>query len=76
MLDQCVAISVCNAAGHKKFSKRKHCLGFIFFLSQIIASLIYCLPFPCSIKECHGLPLINGQNCDPYATVSLVGPSR
>ncbi|NWS43144.1 RASA2 protein, partial [Probosciger aterrimus] len=28
------------------------------------------------IKECHGLPLINGQNCDPYATVSLVGPSR
>uniref|UniRef100_A0A8C2Y9P4 RAS p21 protein activator 2 n=1 Tax=Coturnix japonica TaxID=93934 RepID=A0A8C2Y9P4_COTJA len=25
------------------------------------------------IKECHGLPLINGQNCDPYATVSLVG---
>uniref|UniRef100_A0A8C3Y6T9 RAS p21 protein activator 2 n=1 Tax=Catharus ustulatus TaxID=91951 RepID=A0A8C3Y6T9_CATUS len=43
---------------------------------QVIASLIYCLPFPCSIKECHGLPLINGQNCDPYATVSLVGPSR
>ncbi|KAM6258065.1 ras GTPase-activating protein 2 [Porphyrio hochstetteri] len=28
------------------------------------------------IKECHGLPLINGQNCDPYATVSLVGPCR
>ncbi|MEJ1285669.1 RAS p21 protein activator 2 [Cricetulus griseus] len=28
------------------------------------------------IKACHGLPLINGQNCDPYATVSLVGPSR
>uniref|UniRef100_A0A8D0DSC5 RAS p21 protein activator 2 n=1 Tax=Salvator merianae TaxID=96440 RepID=A0A8D0DSC5_SALMN len=28
------------------------------------------------LKECHGLPLINGQNCDPYATVSLVGPAR
>uniref|UniRef100_A0A8C5YGV4 Ras GTPase-activating protein 2 n=1 Tax=Microcebus murinus TaxID=30608 RepID=A0A8C5YGV4_MICMU len=28
------------------------------------------------IKACHGLPLINGQSCDPYATVSLVGPSR
>ncbi|XP_067414327.1 ras GTPase-activating protein 2 isoform X3 [Emydura macquarii macquarii] len=28
------------------------------------------------IKECQGLPLVNGQNCDPYATVSLVGPSR
>ncbi|KAJ7324836.1 hypothetical protein JRQ81_017856 [Phrynocephalus forsythii] len=28
------------------------------------------------LKECHGLPLINGQNCDPFATVSVVGPSR
>uniref|UniRef100_A0A452UFY0 RAS p21 protein activator 2 n=2 Tax=Ursus TaxID=9639 RepID=A0A452UFY0_URSMA len=28
------------------------------------------------IMACHGLPLINGQSCDPYATVSLVGPSR
>uniref|UniRef100_A0A8C9BLR9 RAS p21 protein activator 2 n=1 Tax=Phocoena sinus TaxID=42100 RepID=A0A8C9BLR9_PHOSS len=27
-------------------------------------------------RACHGLPLINGQSCDPYATVSLVGPSR
>uniref|UniRef100_G3NXI5 RAS p21 protein activator 2 n=1 Tax=Gasterosteus aculeatus aculeatus TaxID=481459 RepID=G3NXI5_GASAC len=25
---------------------------------------------------CQGLPLISGQNCDPYATVSLVGPAR
>uniref|UniRef100_A0ACB8FB03 Ras GTPase-activating protein 2 n=1 Tax=Sphaerodactylus townsendi TaxID=933632 RepID=A0ACB8FB03_9SAUR len=33
------------------------------------------MPFRC-LKECHGLPLINGQNCDPYATVSIVGPSR
>uniref|UniRef100_A0A8C7DW70 RAS p21 protein activator 2 n=1 Tax=Oncorhynchus kisutch TaxID=8019 RepID=A0A8C7DW70_ONCKI len=28
------------------------------------------------IIECQGLPLISGQNCDPYATVSLVGPGR
>uniref|UniRef100_A0A667YQ79 RAS p21 protein activator 2 n=1 Tax=Myripristis murdjan TaxID=586833 RepID=A0A667YQ79_9TELE len=26
------------------------------------------------IIECQGLPLISGQNCDSYATVSLVGP--
>ncbi|TRY93863.1 hypothetical protein DNTS_023776, partial [Danionella cerebrum] len=25
---------------------------------------------------CQGLPLINGQNCDSYATVTLVGPTR
>ncbi|XP_023678212.1 ras GTPase-activating protein 2 [Paramormyrops kingsleyae] len=28
------------------------------------------------IIECQGLPLVNGQSCDPYATVSLVGPAR
>ncbi|XP_067102231.1 ras GTPase-activating protein 2 isoform X1 [Osmerus mordax] len=28
------------------------------------------------IIECQGLPLISGQNCDAYATVSLVGPAR
>ncbi|XP_061924244.1 ras GTPase-activating protein 2 [Entelurus aequoreus] len=28
------------------------------------------------IIECQGLPLISGQICDPYATVSLVGPAR
>ncbi|KAJ8368136.1 hypothetical protein SKAU_G00081640 [Synaphobranchus kaupii] len=28
------------------------------------------------IIKCQGLPLINGQGCDPYATVSLVGPAR
>ncbi|KAG7278973.1 hypothetical protein CRUP_036624 [Coryphaenoides rupestris] len=28
------------------------------------------------IIECQGLPLISGQNCDPYATISLVGPAR
>ncbi|XP_030622815.1 ras GTPase-activating protein 2 [Chanos chanos] len=28
------------------------------------------------IIACQGLPLISGQNCDSYATVTLVGPSR
>ncbi|XP_041919616.1 ras GTPase-activating protein 2 isoform X1 [Alosa sapidissima] len=28
------------------------------------------------IIACQGLPLISGQNCDPYATVALVGPAR
>uniref|UniRef100_A0AAY4CPQ4 RAS p21 protein activator 2 n=1 Tax=Denticeps clupeoides TaxID=299321 RepID=A0AAY4CPQ4_9TELE len=28
------------------------------------------------IIACQGLPLISGQNCDPYATVMLVGPAR
>ncbi|XP_053316538.1 ras GTPase-activating protein 2 [Spea bombifrons] len=28
------------------------------------------------ILECEGLPLVNGQSCDSYATVSFVGPSR
>uniref|UniRef100_A0A4W5QXA9 RAS p21 protein activator 2 n=1 Tax=Hucho hucho TaxID=62062 RepID=A0A4W5QXA9_9TELE len=28
------------------------------------------------IIECQGLPLISGQNCDPYATVSLVGSDQ
>ncbi|XP_051580926.1 ras GTPase-activating protein 2-like isoform X1 [Myxocyprinus asiaticus] len=28
------------------------------------------------IIACQGLPLISGQNCDPYATVTLVGPAR
>ncbi|XP_035380815.1 ras GTPase-activating protein 2 isoform X2 [Electrophorus electricus] len=28
------------------------------------------------IIECHGLPLISGQNCDPFATVTLMGPAR
>uniref|UniRef100_A0A8C5WWF6 RAS p21 protein activator 2 n=1 Tax=Laticauda laticaudata TaxID=8630 RepID=A0A8C5WWF6_LATLA len=35
-----------------------------------------CQQLVVQLKECHGLPLINGQNCDPYATVSVVGPSR
>ncbi|XP_078420288.1 ras GTPase-activating protein 2 [Cetorhinus maximus] len=28
------------------------------------------------VIECQGLPLVNGQSGDPYASVSLVGPSR
>ncbi|KAL2096049.1 hypothetical protein ACEWY4_008197 [Coilia grayii] len=28
------------------------------------------------IIACQGLPLISGQNCDPYATVTLVGRTR
>ncbi|XP_077344694.1 ras GTPase-activating protein 2 isoform X2 [Lithobates pipiens] len=28
------------------------------------------------ILACEGLPLVNGQSCDAYAAVSLVGPSR
>ncbi|XP_051512241.1 ras GTPase-activating protein 2-like isoform X6 [Myxocyprinus asiaticus] len=28
------------------------------------------------IIACQGLPLISGQNCDPYATVTLIGPAR
>ncbi|XP_066565744.1 ras GTPase-activating protein 2 isoform X2 [Amia ocellicauda] len=28
------------------------------------------------IIECQGLPLVNGQSCDAYATVSLIGPAR
>uniref|UniRef100_A0A8C6WQK2 RAS p21 protein activator 3 n=1 Tax=Neogobius melanostomus TaxID=47308 RepID=A0A8C6WQK2_9GOBI len=29
----------------------------------------------CRVLECQGLPIVNGQ-CDPYAAVSLLGPSR
>uniref|UniRef100_A0A8B9L6K1 RAS p21 protein activator 2 n=1 Tax=Astyanax mexicanus TaxID=7994 RepID=A0A8B9L6K1_ASTMX len=28
------------------------------------------------IIECQGLPLISGQNCDSFASVTLIGPSR
>ncbi|XP_017541681.1 ras GTPase-activating protein 2 isoform X2 [Pygocentrus nattereri] len=28
------------------------------------------------IIECQGLPLISGQNCDSFATVTLIGPAR
>ncbi|XP_078522521.1 ras GTPase-activating protein 2 isoform X1 [Lissotriton helveticus] len=35
-----------------------------------------CQQLVVTLMECQGLSLANGQNCDPYATVSLVGPSR
>uniref|UniRef100_A0A8C5H597 RAS p21 protein activator 2 n=1 Tax=Gouania willdenowi TaxID=441366 RepID=A0A8C5H597_GOUWI len=44
------------------FYKVDFCLCFVLWLFRII--------------ECKELPLISGQNCDPYATVSLVGPAR
>uniref|UniRef100_A0A665T532 RAS p21 protein activator 2 n=1 Tax=Echeneis naucrates TaxID=173247 RepID=A0A665T532_ECHNA len=43
-------------------SMKNNCIHFLVPLSRII--------------ECQELPLISGQNCDPYATVSLVGPAR
>jgi len=36
--------------------------------------LVACL-FLNRVLECQGLPIVNGQ-CDPYAAVSLLGPSR
>uniref|UniRef100_A0A8C2BWL4 RAS p21 protein activator 2 n=1 Tax=Cyprinus carpio TaxID=7962 RepID=A0A8C2BWL4_CYPCA len=35
-----------------------------------------CQQLVVQIIACQGLPLISGQNCDPYATVTLVGPAR
>lgn len=35
-----------------------------------------CQQLVVQIIACQGLPLISGQNCDPYATVTLVGPTR
>ncbi|KFP53423.1 Ras GTPase-activating protein 3, partial [Cathartes aura] len=34
-----------------------------------------CIFFFSRVLECQGLPIVNGQ-CDPYATVTLAGPSR
>uniref|UniRef100_A0A671QQI3 Ras GTPase-activating protein 2-like n=1 Tax=Sinocyclocheilus anshuiensis TaxID=1608454 RepID=A0A671QQI3_9TELE len=34
-----------------------------------------CQQLVVQIIACQGLPLISGQNCDPYATVTLVGPA-
>ncbi|CAL8361770.1 unnamed protein product [Merluccius merluccius] len=44
-------------------------------LSELITDNV-CQQLLVRIIECQGLPLISGQNCDPYATVSLVGPAR
>uniref|UniRef100_A0AAY4CP95 RAS p21 protein activator 2 n=1 Tax=Denticeps clupeoides TaxID=299321 RepID=A0AAY4CP95_9TELE len=35
-----------------------------------------CQQLSVRIIACQGLPLISGQNCDPYATVMLVGPRK
>ncbi|XP_039600599.1 ras GTPase-activating protein 3 isoform X1 [Polypterus senegalus] len=34
-----------------------------------------CHKLAARVLECQGLPIVNGQ-CDPYATVTLLGPSR
>uniref|UniRef100_A0A8B9RJ16 RAS p21 protein activator 2 n=1 Tax=Astyanax mexicanus TaxID=7994 RepID=A0A8B9RJ16_ASTMX len=45
--------------------------SFLLFL-QIIGPILTI----CRIIECQGLPLISGQNCDSFASVTLIGPSR
>ncbi|NXC12464.1 RASA3 protein, partial [Corythaeola cristata] len=44
------------------------------FSSRFI-DLFACNFFFSRVLECQGLPIVNGQ-CDPYATVTLAGPSR
>ncbi|XP_066562444.1 ras GTPase-activating protein 3 isoform X2 [Amia ocellicauda] len=45
-------------------------------LSEVITdSGALCHKLGIRVIECQGLPIVNGQ-CDPYATVSLLGPSR
>ncbi|RXN01967.1 Ras GTPase-activating protein 3, partial [Acipenser ruthenus] len=45
-------------------------------LSEVITdSGVVCHKLAARVIECHGLPIVNGQ-CDPYATVTLLGPSR
>uniref|UniRef100_A0A673JRV2 Ras GTPase-activating protein 2-like n=1 Tax=Sinocyclocheilus rhinocerous TaxID=307959 RepID=A0A673JRV2_9TELE len=44
-------------------------------LNELITENAHLCVF-CRIIACQGLPLISGQNCDPYATVTLVGPAR
>uniref|UniRef100_W5MV31 RAS p21 protein activator 3 n=1 Tax=Lepisosteus oculatus TaxID=7918 RepID=W5MV31_LEPOC len=45
-------------------------------LSEVITdSGAICHKLATRVLECQGLPIVNGQ-CDPYATVSLLGPSR
>lgn len=51
----------------------------LLFSFQSLPVLLICLLFFFSssnrVLECQGLPIVNGQ-CDPYATVTLAGPSR
>ncbi|MBN3281839.1 RASA3 protein, partial [Polyodon spathula] len=45
-------------------------------LSEVITdSGVVCHKLAVRVFECQGLPIVNGQ-CDPYATVTLLGPSR
>ncbi|KAK6325903.1 hypothetical protein J4Q44_G00052450 [Coregonus suidteri] len=45
-------------------------------LSEVITdSGVVCHKLATRVLECQGLPIVNGQ-CDPYAAVSLLGPSR
>uniref|UniRef100_A0A8C5F6J4 RAS p21 protein activator 3 n=1 Tax=Gadus morhua TaxID=8049 RepID=A0A8C5F6J4_GADMO len=45
-------------------------------LSEVITDTgAVCHKLATRVLECQGLPIVNGQ-CDPYAAVSLLGPSR
>uniref|UniRef100_A0A8B9NLU4 RAS p21 protein activator 3 n=1 Tax=Accipiter nisus TaxID=211598 RepID=A0A8B9NLU4_9AVES len=44
-------------------------------ISSHFIDLFVCIFFSSRVLECQGLPIVNGQ-CDPYATVTLAGPSR
>uniref|UniRef100_A0A8B9JMV6 Ras GTPase-activating protein 2 n=1 Tax=Astyanax mexicanus TaxID=7994 RepID=A0A8B9JMV6_ASTMX len=45
-------------------------------LSEVITdSGVVCHKLATRVSECQGLPIVNGQ-CDPYAAVCLLGPSR
>uniref|UniRef100_H3A4D3 RAS p21 protein activator 2 n=1 Tax=Latimeria chalumnae TaxID=7897 RepID=H3A4D3_LATCH len=44
-------------------------------LNELITENV-CQQLVVRIIECQGLPLVNGQSCDSYAAVSLIGPSR
>uniref|UniRef100_A0A8B9L8L1 RAS p21 protein activator 2 n=1 Tax=Astyanax mexicanus TaxID=7994 RepID=A0A8B9L8L1_ASTMX len=53
--------------------------SFLLFLQIIGPILTICrqaVKHAASIIECQGLPLISGQNCDSFASVTLIGPSR
>ncbi|XP_040192305.1 ras GTPase-activating protein 3 isoform X1 [Rana temporaria] len=45
-------------------------------LSEVITDTgVICHKLAARVLECRGLPIVNGQ-CDPYATVTLLGPTR
>lgn len=51
--------------------------GTHYCLCSCVCLFIYTTVYLCfyRVLECQGLPIVNGQ-CDPYAAVSLLGPSR